>query len=268
MGIRLLVCGGRNFDDVEFATHVLCTIHNKYKIDKIIEGEARGADTIAKYWSEEFIGPPEGYPADWSTYKKRAGPIRNKQMLDEGVPDVVLAFAGERGTADMVSQAEKRDVPVWNCKGVPFRKEDPELGFLSNFDTTYPIVVNGEGWKTVEHFYQAMKNENLEYQEKVKKAKTPSEAKRYGNNVPLRDDWDDIKIDVMRIALEAKFAKGTEAADRLACTGIDYLIEYAPWGDSFWGMYRDSKGSLIGENHLGKLLMERKLKLIDLRDYF
>lgn len=268
MSIRLLVCGGRTFDDINFLTKILFIVHEKYKIDAIIEGEAAGADTLAKLWSEEVIGPAEGYPADWRKHGKRAGPVRNKQMLVEGQPDAVLAFPGGRGTDDMINQSRGAHLPVWAIKQVLFKKEDPKLGFLSNFDTKHPVIVDSERWKSAEHFYQAMKNEDSAYQNLVKKAETPSRAKYLGSNVPLRDDWEDIKIDVMRIALEGKFAEGSEAARLLGCTGIDYLVEYAPWGDAFWGMYHDTRGNLIGQNHLGKLLMERKLKLFDLKDYF
>lgn len=80
----------------------------------IIEGEARGADTLAKQWAEERYLPVEKYPANWDTHGKAAGPIRNKQMLTEGKPDLVIAFLApnSRGTANMISQAEKAGVPV------------------------------------------------------------------------------------------------------------------------------------------------------------
>lgn len=268
MGIRLLVCGGRSFNDIDFVTKILFIIHNKYKIDTIVQGGARGTDRIAKFWSEEVIGPSEEYPADWTQHGKRAGPIRNKKMLDIGKPDAVLAFPGGTGTDNMITQTRKNDLPDWVINQVLFRKEDPTLGFLSNFDTNYPVFVDGEEWKSAEHFYQAMKNEDPAYQDTVKKAATPSKAKYLGSHVPLRRDWEDIKIDVMRIALKGKFYKGSEAARLLGCTGIDYLVEYAPWGDSFWGMYYDSRGVLTGHNHLGKLLMERKFDLFDFKNYF
>ena len=82
----------------------------------IIQGEARGADLIAKSVARAQGCPIECYPADWAQYGKAAGPIRNKQMLDEGKPDLVLAFSEDigssRGTANMVMQARKRGIEV------------------------------------------------------------------------------------------------------------------------------------------------------------
>jgi len=63
----------------------------------------------------------------------------------------------------------------------------------------------------------------------------------------------------MRQALEYKFASGTELAGLLQCTGIDYLLEYAPWGDDFWGVV--DKKQRKGQNWLGRLLMEHREQL-------
>jgi hypothetical protein len=77
----------------------------------VIEGEARGADTIAREEAEKLGLTVERYPADWARYGRAAGPIRNKQMLVEGRPDFVLAFSADiersRGTRNMVDQAIK-----------------------------------------------------------------------------------------------------------------------------------------------------------------
>ena len=67
-------------------------------------------------------------------------------------------------------------------------------------------------------------------------------------------NWNDIKLKVMRRALRHKFAAGTEAAGLLAGTGIDYLVEYAPWGDTYWGVDKDKQG----QNWWGRLLMEQR----------
>ncbi len=82
----------------------------------IIEGEAEGADLLARDVAEELGFPVEPYPAEWKRYGRAAGPIRNRQMLDEGQPDLVLAFhaniAASTGTADMLGQAKKRGIPT------------------------------------------------------------------------------------------------------------------------------------------------------------
>lgn len=95
-------------------------ILHEYDITTIIEGEAKGADTLARLFGETIGIPVEKYPADWSKHGKAAGPIRNKQMLDEGKPDLVIAFMfpDSRGTANMVKQAEKAGIEtrVIHCK--------------------------------------------------------------------------------------------------------------------------------------------------------
>lgn len=107
--MRVLVCGSRDYHDRDtlFATLDRLVIEN---IEVVIEGEARGADTLAREWAEARNIPVLKYPADWGSYGLAAGPIRNKQMLDEGKPDLIVAFpkgklSDTKGTKDMVKQA-------------------------------------------------------------------------------------------------------------------------------------------------------------------
>lgn len=108
--MRVLVCGSRHFNDMVLLTRVLDDI----TISEVIEGEARGADTLARTWAELRGIPVRKFPADWNKHGKAAGPIRNKQMLDEGKPDLVVAFLApdSRGTKNMIDQATKAGVPV------------------------------------------------------------------------------------------------------------------------------------------------------------
>ena len=82
----------------------------------IIEGGAKGADTLAWKWARHFLGKGSEYSvqfrARWDMHGKAAGPIRNKQMLDEGKPDLVISFPGGRGTANMIKQAKAAGVEV------------------------------------------------------------------------------------------------------------------------------------------------------------
>ena len=113
--MRILVCGSRHFQDY----YLLCREMDKLDLDNkqpitIIEGGARGADRLGKQYAEECGWELEEYPADWDKYGKAAGPIRNQHMLDEGKPDMVIAFLApnSRGTKDMISRAEKANIPV------------------------------------------------------------------------------------------------------------------------------------------------------------
>ena len=81
----------------------------------IIQGAAAGADTIAYLWALREQVPFKGYPADWATYGRSAGPRRNRQMLEEGQPDFVVAFSYlpvSTGTANMVKIARAAGVPT------------------------------------------------------------------------------------------------------------------------------------------------------------
>lgn len=131
--MRLLVFGGRTFGEVPRSRAErswlppevialrqqqrtmmfgkLMAIHLKHGISLIIQGQAPGADTVAGMFAFQHGIPQWAFPADWSTYKRRAGPIRNQQMIDEGKPDRGLGFPGSHGTADMARRLRKAGVP-------------------------------------------------------------------------------------------------------------------------------------------------------------
>lgn len=81
-------------------------------ITSMIAGGARGADTMARHLAHAWNVRFRAFAADWKTHGRAAGPIRNQRMLDEGKPDLVVAFPGGRGTADMVRRARAAGVPV------------------------------------------------------------------------------------------------------------------------------------------------------------
>lgn len=80
----------------------------------VISGHARGADSLGEQLAKDMEFKCEVYPADWNTYGKAAGPIRNRRMLIEGKPELVIAFKGpnSRGTQNMITQARKANIPV------------------------------------------------------------------------------------------------------------------------------------------------------------
>jgi hypothetical protein len=78
----------------------------------IIAGGARGADSLAADWAAVNNTNYKEYPAQWEKYGRRAGYLRNKQMLDEGKPELVIAFPGGVGTRMMVQLAKTAGVEV------------------------------------------------------------------------------------------------------------------------------------------------------------
>lgn len=109
---RVLVCGGRNYHDFDRARTALDLAHNERAIDVLVCGMAQGADMLAVRWANAKGVTVLPFPADWKRYGPPAGPIRNQRMIDEGRPNLVLAFAGGAGTKDMVTRAERASIPV------------------------------------------------------------------------------------------------------------------------------------------------------------
>lgn len=110
--MRVLVCGGRDYDDIPRICEELDKLHSNRRIEVVIAGGARGADFLAANWASMRAVRKEIYPADWDMLGRRAGPIRNQQMLDKGKPDLVVVFPGGRGTADMVRRARAAGVEI------------------------------------------------------------------------------------------------------------------------------------------------------------
>ena len=118
--MRVLVCGGRNYDDWAYIVRVLDRVHARQPITQLIEGGATGADELARRWAKARGIEVATFIADRVRYQGRAGPIRNAQMLREGRPELVVAFKGGRVTAHMVTIASAALVPVlktWRLEG-------------------------------------------------------------------------------------------------------------------------------------------------------
>jgi hypothetical protein len=115
--MKVLVCGGRDYKDHPAVFRALDALHKKVGIKLIIQGGAKGADSLAGQWAEKREIPCVRHPAEWGKYGITSGPIRNAAMLKEWKPDGVMAFPGGEGTKNMVAQAEKAGVKVWKPYG-------------------------------------------------------------------------------------------------------------------------------------------------------
>jgi len=110
---RVIVCGGRDYDNEEFVWKVLDCLFKEGLV--IIQGGARGADSFAKNWAENHDVENREFEADWNRYGRAAGHKRNTKMLEED-PHVVVAFPGGPGTENMVNQAHARGVLVLDLR--------------------------------------------------------------------------------------------------------------------------------------------------------
>jgi hypothetical protein len=110
--IKILVCGGRDYTYEATVFKTLDYYLGMWGSVYIIQGGARGADALAKKWAKDRKQKWTEFKADWATFGKAAGPIRNKVMLETSKPDFVVSFKGGHGTANMVMLAKAAGVSV------------------------------------------------------------------------------------------------------------------------------------------------------------
>lgn len=128
--------------------------------------------------------------------------------------------------------------------------------WLSNFWIT-PIIAKDATYKSVEHAYQALKTDDPTWRQRIMDAKMPADARRIGRCIPkdlIRPEWDNVRLEVMRILVKRKF-KHPALLKLLLDTGEAEIIHDNTWNDTFYGVCRGT-----GENHLGKILMDIRAK--------
>jgi ribA/ribD-fused uncharacterized protein len=135
------------------------------------------------------------------------------------------------------------------------KKFEGDYRWLSNF---WPCDVFG--WPTVEHAYQASKTLDLGERQLIMQCQTPGQAKRLGGKVRLRDDWKNVKFQVMYGLIDMKFDPIVNPVlhTLLIDTGDAKIEEGNDWGDTIWGICNG-----IGNNHLGKIIMQIRQKHLD-----
>lgn len=110
--MRVLVCGSRGWHDRDRIARRICELPPSDET-MVVHGAARGADRIAEQEAQKAGLFVEPHPADWERYGKRAGIVRNLEMLDSGI-DLVIAFHDGRstGTQHTIDEARRRGIPV------------------------------------------------------------------------------------------------------------------------------------------------------------
>lgn len=163
-------------------------------------------------------------------------------------PSAVAAAAVERRSARFIlmhSACSSRR--RWHINQI--RGFFGEYWWLSNY---WPVNITFERrrYASVEHAYHAAKTHGPKLRAMIAALPTPGEAKRQSRELPLRPDWEDIKLSIMESLLRKKFSH-EQLRDQLLATGDAYLEETNDWGDPFWGVCGGQ-----GENHFGRLLMK------------
>lgn len=149
---------------------------------------------------------------------------------------------------------------------INFWKVLDKWGEFSNFYRR-SITIDGKGWKTSEHYFQAMKfladatlpeNPTILIRDHIANQEKPKDAANEGRrkDLPLRSDWEEIKDDIMRIAVAAKFRQHLDLQSLLLKTGDEVIVEDSPT-DAYWGCGADRKG----KNMLGIILQDLRDQL-------
>lgn len=132
--------------------------------------------------------------------------------------------------------------------------------FLSNFyHCPTMIEYKGRKFPTTEHAFQAAKCKNESDIDKFLECETPGQAKRLGRQIELRDDWEQVKVEIMTDVVRQKF-QDEQLQIMLLKTGDAYLEEGNTWHDRFWGVCDG-----IGQNWLGRILMQIRSEFWDLK---
>lgn len=147
-----------------------------------------------------------------------------------------------------------------------------EYRFLSNFWYS-EVTLDGESYPSVEHAYQAAKTLDPKLRrdfrfsifydgdQPIEKTPTCGQAKRMGSKLELREDWEEVKVGIMKNLVSQKFTNDRKLGDLLIRTEILYLEETNHWNDTFWGVCNGK-----GKNVLGNILMEVRENLVQARE--
>ena len=134
---------------------------------------------------------------------------------------------------------------------------DDKYGEFSNF-APYPVQLDGTSWPTTEHYFQAQKFAGTPHADEIRQVESPMTAARMGRDRqrPLRTDWEDVKDEIMRRALYAKYTQHPQLTELLLGTCDANIVEHTK-NDPYWG----DGGDGTGRNMLGHMLVELRSKL-------
>jgi hypothetical protein len=226
-----------------------------------------------KHWDYTWDFDSSGYWYEILYNDKIIMQIEFEVELDDMIKTIkenVHEFDKDKASLDCIHKfANGRNFYIWPTGQEPkfkgkifmikfYRSRDP-FGSFSNFETKHPVDIDGKRWPTTEHYFQSQKFAGTEYEELVRLCHTAKEAADMGRrrDLPLRKDWEQIKDDIMRKAVNKKVEMYQDIKDLLILTGNEEIIENSPT-DYYWGCGKDSNG----KNMLGKIYMEIRETLL------
>lgn len=134
-----------------------------------------------------------------------------------------------------------------------------EHSWLSNMEPCR-IIIDGIMYSSVEHAYVSAKSSDPEWKKYCTTELNPRVIKTQGRKLTLPDNWDEIKLSIMRECIEQKYNQ-EPYRELLLKTGNEYIQEGNWWNDTFWGVDLKSIPPK-GNNMLGKLIMEKRSSLL------
>ena len=136
-GSRIIICGGRHFDDYETLEKVVDKVISELKLTsqeiEIVSGNCQGTDLLGELYAEKHELKCTVFPAKWKKFGKAAGPIRNSEMIDyisDSENPIVIAFVGpnSKGTMDTVKKGKKAGFTVFK---IEYELEDDKSKIIS-----------------------------------------------------------------------------------------------------------------------------------------
>ena len=140
--------------------------------------------------------------------------------------------------------------------------------WASNFYMEAPFYVQGQPFKSSEHYFAAAKTTDIEWCRKILDEPTPAGTKKQGRKCPVRPNWNDVRVYVMADALWYKFSQNTDIQQKLVDTAIQEMVEGNWWHDNFWGDCHCNNKSGKHPECLKPGLNKLGLLTMNLRHYF
>lgn len=145
----VLVCGGRYYNQSAVVESVLSRLEKLIQIYieygnrvTIVTGGATGADALAASWASSCADRAlRQFHADWKSFGRGAGPIRNSLMLSEGNPRIAVAFPGGKGTADMLRKLNSHRIPTLKIPNTPITNLELETSVDKFFSATMDLNI-------------------------------------------------------------------------------------------------------------------------------